>query len=197
MNDSLQDLVEKLDSYLPQLAPRRDNEPMANDCYDAAWYLRVLGKWVFEGNTQLNYPERTRAEYLLLAELREHLQRKSLSEEHEFGLLLDSGEALLRIVETVKPPKDGHLGFLRIVREQFHFLQSEFGFVTADEQPTSHSSVQRPFILETARSTGRSLSCSFGLNAASPPTFWIEDLLYLNHDERYLSLPERLDLDTE
>jgi hypothetical protein len=197
MKQPLQELVEKLDSYLPQLAERRDQEPMANDCYEAAWYWRDLGRRVLEGNTRVNYPERVKGEYMLLAKLREILQQKSTSEQQEFGPLLDAGAELLNVVEAVKPPEEGHLGFLHIVREQFKFLQSEFGFAIADEQPTSIRFSSGAVSLELAHSINRSLSCQFALDVNGAQTFWIDDLLYLNHDERYLSLPERLELDTE
>lgn len=196
MSDLLKVLVDELEEMLPRFAARRNEDPLANDCYEAAWYWRDLGRWVIEGNTRVNYPERARSEFMLLAQLREILAKRTPQEQVEFRRVLDAGEELLHIVAAVPLPKDGHLGFLRIAREQFGFL-IELGFNVVNEEPTEIRFSSGSVYLEISHSVNPWLSCSFGEDVPDPQSFWIHDLLYLNGDERYKSLPEQLDLNTE
>src|SRR5215472_11500796 len=136
MDFRLNTLVEEIDGLLPRFAARRGVDPLANDCYEAAWYWRDLGRWVLEGNTRVNYPKVANSEFTLLARLREFLAKKPPEEREEFSRVLDAGEELLKIVSGVQPPKDGHLGFLRMVREEFGFIESDFGFKVVQEEPT-------------------------------------------------------------
>jgi hypothetical protein len=196
MNAQLPALVAELDALLPGFATRRNQDGLANDCYEAAWYWRDLGRWVLENNTRVNYPERARGEFMLLAQLRELLAKRSPQDQDDFRRVIDAGEEVLNIVATVQPPKDGHLGFLRIVREQFDFLRLS-GFKTVSEEPTEIRFSSGDIYLELSHSVNPWLSCSFGPDAPSPPSYWIHDLLYLNGDERYRTLPERLELNSE
>jgi hypothetical protein len=196
MDAGLQELVDQLDGRLPGFAARRGQDALANDCCEAAWYWRDLGRWVLENNTRVNYPERAKGEFMLLAQLRELLAKRSPQDQDDFRRLLDAGEELLNIVATVQPPKDGHLGFLRIVREQFNFLRLS-GFKTVSEEPTEIRFSSGNIYLELSHSVNPWLSCSFGPDVPNPPSYWIHDLLYLNGDERYRTLPEQLELNSE
>jgi hypothetical protein len=195
-SEALQDLVTELDSYLPLLVGRRDIKPLANDIYEALWYWRDLGQRVLKNDTRVNYPERVRGEYMLLGQLQELLRKESEEQQREFGTMLQSGRQLLGLVEAVKPPKDGHLGFLRIVRDRFRFLQTDFGFSEVDEQPTSIRFSSGEVYLELEHSIQQWSSCEFGPEE-SELHFSIADLLYLNHDERYKTLPDRLEMNDE
>ncbi len=197
MNFRLKTLVDEIGGALPQFAAHRDVDPLANDCYEAAWYWRDLGRWVLEGNTRVNYPERAKGEFMLIARLREFLAKRPPEKRSEFGRVLDAGEELLKIVSGVMPPKDGHLGFLRIIRAEFGFLESDFGFKVVQEEPTQIRFSSGDIFLELSHSVNPWLSCSFGPDVKDGPSYWIHDLLYLNGDERYKALPQRLDLDSE
>jgi hypothetical protein len=127
--------------------------------------------------------------------LREFLAKRPPHEQDEFRRVLDAGEDLLKIVATVHPTKDGHLGFLRIAREQFGFL-NELGFKVVNEEPTQIRFSSGSIYLELSHSVNPWLSCSFGPDVPDTHSYWIQDLLYMCGDERYRSLPERLDLNT-
>jgi hypothetical protein len=175
MNEPLQKTVNELESHLPELVRQRASDAFANDLYEAAYYWCELGRWVLENNTKVNYPERVRGERELLAKLQGGLQNKSAEEQLRYGRLLNTGGEILRIVGAVKPPRDGHLGFLRIVRGCFQFLQLDYGFSIADEQPMSSlrafDSPQAQFTssLNTLETRGR-LVCS-ALNHQKQNTF--------------------------
>jgi hypothetical protein len=197
-NDKLQSLVCELESFLPRLKAERAIKPIANDCYEAACYWCDLGRWVLESNTKVNFPERAKGERMLLAELQRLLEHKSPEEQKEYGSVLKAGSELGEIVGKVQPPVDGHLGFLRTIRRLFGFLPVDFGFTEAEVQPASIRFSSGAVYLEF---DGLALepwsSCSFGLESPKPRDLRIQDLLYLNHDERYRTLPGRLDMTTE
>lgn len=197
MNQRLQELVKELESRLSQLVDRRRTDSLANDCYEAADDWRHLGHRVLDRDTRVNYPERARGERILLNQLRVILQSKSIADQKEYIPLLQAGTELIEIVGAVQPPKDGHLGFLRIAHEQFAFLQIEFGFSIVDEQPTSIRFTSGAVRVELVHAACESLSCEFGSEGAPSHSYWIRDLLYLNRDGAYKTLPDQLNLNTE
>jgi hypothetical protein len=194
MRPMLQSLITELESYLPSLEAKRATVPIANDCYEAACYWCDLGRWVLESNTKVNYPERAKGERMLLAQLQRFLEGKSPEEQVEYAPVLKAGSELVEIVGTVQPPADGHLGFLRITRELFSFLRTEFQFTEDDTEPTSIRFSSGVVYVELGCSISPSLTCTFGPEPQGSKHFWIDDLLYSNHDDRYQSLPERLDM---
>jgi hypothetical protein len=197
MNGPLQQALSELESHLPGLERQRASDTFANDLYEAAYYWCELGRWVLENNTRVNYPQRVRGEHELLTKLRGILQSRLPEEQLRYGRLLSTGGEILRIVGTVKPPRDGHLGFLRIVRGCFRFLQTEYGFSIADEQPTSIRFSTGAVYVKLEYSADPWSSCLFGRESPEPKHFSAADLLFLNHDKRYKSLPEKLVVTTE
>jgi len=197
MTPLLQALVIDLVSYLPSLKPNRATIPIANDCYEAADDWRHLGRRVLDNDTRGNYPERARGERLLLARLQRILESKSPDEQRIYAPILKAGNELIKIVATVQPPVDGHLGFLRIVRELFSFLRTELNFEEVEAQPAWIRFSSGVVYVELQHSISPFMTCSFGLESTESKCFWIEDLLYLNHDEKYRSLPERLEMNSE
>jgi len=197
MSESLQNAVSKLEAQLPELEKQRASDAFVNDIYEAASYWCELGRWVLQKNTKVNYPERVRGERELLAKLESILRGKPTEAQLEYGPLLDTGGAILRIVEGVQPPKDGHLGFLRIVRECFQFLQADFGFSVTKEQPTSLEFSSGAVYLELECSRDPWMSCLFGPESAERKHFSIQDLLFLHGDQGYRTLPEKLTMTTE
>jgi len=186
----------ELESQLPELKDRRDSAPIANDIFEAAVYWSQLGRWAFEGNTKVNYPARARGEKELLAKLRETIETKSGEDKVRYSHLLEVAGKILRIVENVPLPKDGHLGFLRIIHERFRFLTSDYGFRIVDEEPTQCRLSSGFTYVDLNWATNSSMSFSFGADGTEK-TFWIEDLLYLFGDERYRTIPQQMDLETE
>jgi hypothetical protein len=73
----LQELIIDLESNLPRLIVRRNKEPMANDCYEAADDWVHLGKRALNKDTRVNFPERVKGELILHNQLRDILLSKS------------------------------------------------------------------------------------------------------------------------
>lgn len=197
MNTSLENAVSELEAHLPQLEKQRTSDAFVNDLYEAASYWCQLGRWVLQKNTKVNYPERVRGERELLTKLELLLRAKPAEAQVKFGPLLSTGGEILQIVEGVHPPKDGHLGFLRTVRECFQFLQTDFGFSVANEQPTSLEFSSGAVYLELECALNPWMSCQFGPESAERKHFSIQDLLFLYGDQQYRTLPEKLAMNTE
>jgi hypothetical protein len=198
MKPVLEALVIELESCLPSLEANRATIALANDCYEAAYGWCGLGRRAIEADTRVNYAELARGERMLLARLNNVLESKPIDEQRIYAPVLRAGSELVEIVSTVQPPPDGHLNFLRIVRGLFSFLQTAFHFKESETQPGSIQFSSGVVYLELdGLAQDPWMSCSFGLESPKPHNFWIHDLLYLNHDERYLHLPERLEMKTE
>lgn len=197
MGTSLENELSELEAYLPQLEEHRASDAFVNDLYEAAYYWCGLGRWVLQRNTKVNYPERARGERELLSKLKSILAGKPTEAQAKYGPLLRAGEEILQIVGAVEPPKDGHLGFLRIVRECFEFLLVDFDFSVTEEQPTKLRFSSAKVYLELACSCDPWMSCQFGPESSEQEHFWIHDLLYMQGDQRYRTLPEKLAMSTE
>jgi hypothetical protein len=193
----LREKVRTLDLQLAELEKQRSTDSFANDVYEAVWYCRDLSNWVLENNAKVNFPARAREELRFLRDLRKTLTKKSSEEQERYAPVFETAEEVLNVVETRQPPKDGYLGILRVIRERFGFLQTDYGFVISKEEPigaqlsSGHVYIQ----LEWARNYHS--SCSFGPEFEPEQSFSIDDLLFMYHDQRYLALPEELLLITE
>jgi hypothetical protein len=197
MTGSLKQEVSELESHLHELESLRSSDAFVNDLYEAVYYWCELGRWVLENNTKVNYPERARGERELLTKLESLLRGKPAEAQLEYGSLLSTGGEILRMVEGVQPPKDGHLGFLRIVRECFQFLQTDFCFSVSEEQPTSLQFSSGAVYLKLEYSRDPWMSCLFGPESVERKHFSIQDLLFLHGDQRYRTIPEKLTMNTE
>ena len=156
-----------------------------------------LGRSVLENDTKINYPERVRGERELLTRLQVILRNKPADGQLKYGPLLDIGGEILKTVGAVQPSEDGHLGFLKIVRQYFGFLQTDYNFSIVDEQPTLVRFSSGTLYVRLKYSNDSWDSCLFGPQLPEKLHFSIYDLLFLNHDERYRTLPRKLAMNTE
>jgi hypothetical protein len=193
---SLQQNVEALESELPKLERQRNSGGLANDLYEAVDDWRRLGQYALGNDARVNYPVRAREELGLLSKLQEIL-RQSQQEWQRYSPLLETAGDLLEQVAAIQLPKDGYLGVLRIVRQHFAFLCTEYSFQITDEQPTGARFSSNFVYVKLEWSKNASLSCSFGPASNDVDVFWLEDLLFLYADDRYKTVPKSLNLDTE
>jgi hypothetical protein len=193
MRESLTHDLDSLDALLPQLEKRRSFSPLANDIFEACDYWSKLGHRAIENDTRVNYPARASGEMPLLEKLQSMLNQQE--EDQSFRKALGKGRAILSALQSVLPPKEGHLGTLRVIRREFAFL-SEFGFRVMREEPTGIFFSSSTVYLNLEFATTPDLSCGFGPESPRK-TFWIDDLLYMVHDSRYRTIPRELNLNTE
>jgi hypothetical protein len=193
----LRGLVDELSLRLSSLEHRRFVAPFANDLFEAASYWRDLGTFALDRNTKVDYPVVARSE---IREM-EHLKTISLGQPHEnqdyYAPIFQIAGEILDTVEKIQPPSDGHLGVLRIIHEQFAFLEADYGFHVTEQKPTGLRLSTGEVYIELAWAKQWSNSCVFGPDSPSQESFWIKDLLFMHSDQRYRTLPEELTLDTE
>lgn len=197
MSESLSNAVSKLEAYMPQLEKLRTSDTFLNDLYEATFYWCELGRWILQNNTKVNYPERAHGERELLSKLDTLLRAKPLEVQVKYGPLLIAAGDILHIAGQMRPPKVGHLGFLRAVRECFQFLQTDFGLSVTREEPTSLVFSSGTVYLELKYALSPWMSCQFGPESDESRHFSIQDLLYLYGDQRYRTLPKKLEMNTE
>lgn len=193
----LQKLVEKLELDLPHLERERSSNGFANDVFEATGDLRALARRVLDHDTRVNYPVRAREEIELWKKLTDILQRRSSEEQERYAAIFETAQQILQDVQTVEPPKDGHLSILRIIRDQFGFVQTDYGFAIVNEEPAGIRFSSGKIYLELKWAKKHDSSCSFGRESQTRESFWIDDLLFMHGDQRYRTLPQDLALNTE
>ena len=197
MTSQLQDIVHQLEQALPTLYNEGQVDDFARDVYGAIDDLLDLGRRLLAADTTTNYPARVQQEQELWAKLKVILRGHASEDAARYRPIFDLAEQLLSIAQGVRPSKEGYLGFLAIVREQFGFLRADYGFAVASEEPVKIRFSSGRIYVELAWAKNVSSSCSFGCESNPDRSFWIDDLLYLHDDKRYKSLPEELALDSQ
>jgi len=194
---TLQDHLQWLELSLPDLRKQRNTGPFANDVYEAVDDWCHFARRAVENDTRVNYLRRARGELDLLTKLKEILRAKSDEEQQRYGPLLETAQSMLKEIEMIPLPSDGHLGTLKAIREHFGFLRTEYGFEITDEQPMGVRFSSGAVFLNLEYSMNLSLSCSFGPDSEAGKEFGIDDLLFMFGDRRYRELPQSLVLNTE
>lgn len=192
---TLKENLAALESQLPELNERRYAGCFENDVYEAVDYWCDLGRRAIDSDTRVNYRARVRGEKDLLTKLREILSHRGEQHAGQYQRLLNTAQALLQQLEQVPLPRDGHLGVLRVIHEQFRWLFDQYEFTVRDEEPTGVCLASGRVSVELKWATVS--SGSFALTNDNAQHFWLEDLLYLHRDSRYSSVPYSLSLRTE
>jgi hypothetical protein len=191
----LRELISGLESSLLELREEHGNA-FANDLFSAVEDLVDLGRRILAGDSRVNYPLRVRQEQELWRRLDNMFQIRPSEDMQRYQSVFDTAHQVLLIAEKAETPKDGHLGFLKIVREEFRFLQTDYGFAITSEEPVRIRFSSSRVYVELAWTVDASSSCSFGSTSNPAKRFWTDDLLFLYGDKRYTSLQD-LALDTQ
>ena len=184
-----------LQSCIPELKAERSQGPLQNDVYEAVDDLCHLGERAVASDTRINYRARAESDLVLFRKLRNISSDRSEEGRERYQALLDCAVEFLRQIAQIPLPPDGHLGVLRVIRSRFAFLFEQYEFTVNDEQPTGMWLKSGNVSLELKCATASSLS--FALTKDNLRHFWLEDLLYLYHDQRFETIPFSLDLRTE
>ena len=192
---NLKENLDVLQTSLSGLKAEREKGPIQNDLYEAVDYWCVLGQRAVAGDTKVNYPARAEGELQLLGRLRGMLCARPESERAPHLYLLDRAEELLHEIADISLSPDGHLKVLKAIRSNFDFLFETYGFTVVDEQPTKMRLESGAVSIELGWATQSTLS--FSLTRSECRDFRIEDILYLFGDERYRSVPQAIQLNTE
>ena len=184
-----------LESAVLELKAERDGGPLQNDVYEEIEDMCILGRRAVARDTRVNYPARAESELMLLQKVRARVHAGNENDRERYLTLVDRAEEMVRQIAQVPIPPDGHLGVLRLARSHFDFLFDEYGFTIADQQPTGLVLTRGDVVIEVGCATHSSQS--FSIRRGDLGDFWIEDLLYLNQDQRSESVPQHLELTDE
>jgi len=133
---TLQELVARLEAFLPALREGRHVDPLANDIFEAADDLSELAHRVLAGDNRVSYPARVLQEQQTWERLTSELRRSQSGDVTWYRVILNIAEQILAIVSGVESTKEGPHGFVKIVREKFEFLRTDYGFNIVSEEPT-------------------------------------------------------------
>jgi hypothetical protein len=193
---NVQDLVDTLDRYAEKLRGVRYQSSASNELFEAVDDLRHLAHLFVQTDTRIDYPARAREEVERWKLLDVQVREAGLDKAGEYSTARDAVRELLDLFAVTSPPKDGHRGFLRIVRDQFRFLVTEYGFGVTSETPASVELSSPDVHVNLAYAKDAAGSFHFGPASDRSVCFWLADLLFLYGDERYRTFPENLDLST-
>jgi hypothetical protein len=194
--NELTGLITALRGYHSRLIPREKTDGYAHDVVEAIEYWCSLAERAIANDERVNYPERAKGQLQWLGELEVALSRRPLAEIPEYKQVFETATSLLELLIRIPVPPNGYLSVLKIIREQFGFLQTEYGFFVTDEQPTGMKFASHSVYVSLEHATQSYLSFAFG-RTMEDSCFWLEDLLYSNGDGRYREVPNELVLKTE
>ena len=194
--EDITELVTKLRSYHAHLAWRERTDGYAHDVVEAIEYWCSLAERGLANDKRVNYPERTDGETRWITKLENAARSRTRKEIAEYEQVFQAGRQLLQQLRRIPLPPDGYLGVLKAIRDDFGFLQDEYGFRVVDEQPNGMKFASDSVYIHLQHAKKSSLSCSFG-RARERSSFYLEDLLYMHGDERYRAVPDEPALDTE
>jgi hypothetical protein len=173
------------------------SDGFAKDVYEAVEYWCDLGNYAVQHDTRVNFPARAEGQILWLKKLHDALQSRSAEEQQLYKPILVASSELLRTISAVVPPTEGHLGVLKVIRNHFGFLQTEYGFTVTGQEPTGLRYSSGAVYIRLEYATKSFLSCQFGPEPENDHFFGIKDLLFLWGDHRYRLIPDDLTLNTE
>jgi hypothetical protein len=197
MTSPLRALISELELRLPELDRGRSSSAFANDVFEATDDLIHLGHYALDGNTKVDYPGRLRQERQLWKQLNDSLRNRPVEDHDQYASVFHAAERVLRIVELVPPAEGGYLGSVRIILDQFNFLQTEYHFVIEEEGSLKVRFSSGTVYVELSWAKTFSASCVFGPESNPGAPFWIDDLLFMYHDQQFHNLPNELNLKTD
>jgi len=193
----LQQLITALESYLPELQRQRSSSDFANDLFEAVDDLCHLAHYILKRDTRIDYPVRVRQEQQLWKTLEGTLSKRPAKDQALYGEMFREARQVLRFAETIRIPEGGHLGILRVIRQQFKFVETEYGYRVVHQSPIGVRYSSGAVYLELKWAKRYASSCWFGPESNSEDSFSIDDLLFMYGDKLYRTLPQDLGLETE
>ena len=197
MTTSLGGLISNLESHLAAIEIRARSDGFAQDVFETVQHWTYLSRRALAGDTLVNFPEAAKVELRNVALLQGHVTQMTPEDQQLYAPILIMGSELLKILDTVAPSERGHLGIVKVIRDEFLFLETDYGFSVTDEVPTGVRYSSRSVYIRLEYAIKAWMSCRFGPEPEGEHFFTIDDLLFLYRDDRYRSLPEDLALDTE
>jgi hypothetical protein len=196
MSDKLGQDLEELKKRLPTLERKRYESGFLNSVFELTDDLCRVADRALNHDTTIDFTPQANYELGFWNRLRIEAEKQSQADRLEYQSVYDLAQQILREMGKVVPPQDGHLGVLRIIREEFAFLHADFGFTAETKKPTGMRFSSGSVYVNLEYAKRRTLSCSFGPESNLDTVFGIADLLFLFGDQGYKE-PEEITLATE
>lgn len=187
------EITARLAAFAAALQPARAESALANDMFEAADDWRDLGQRLSCDADRLDVWARVSQEQALLRRLRAAVAQTAPAVQARYQPILDAGGEIIAAAAAHQRDPDGHLGFLRVIRETFAFLVARgFACVATTQISASFSSGQVFVRLECAAEPWA--SCTVGPEGDVDQRYYLDDLLSLAGDPAWQSLPQKLSL---
>ncbi len=179
--------IDTLARLAAKLKPARNDQPIINDMFEAADDWRNLGNSLLKDNGH-NLSGRVQQEEELVAAL-QAFYGKALQQDLDYAAVMDLGGQIIAEGKQRKYDPDGYLGSVKIVRETFAFLQSEFGLVPGQELRSLWNYKLDRVCVSLSLPSEYDWSCRVKRLIDQSTSFDLEDLLFMAGRSVSLALP--------
>ena len=178
-----------------KLKPYRNVKPIINDMFEAADDWRSFGQQQLE-EENWDLTGRMHQEEELLTSL-QAFYGDAIDQNPDYAKIMELGARLIATCKQRKIDPDGWLGIIRILRQTFAFLTSEFGLKPGpgSEGAFDYASDRVAVMLRLPNKYG---SFCYVEQMSDPSfSFALEDLLFMDGVSTSLALPEGREFTTE
>jgi len=193
---TIEELVAVLERYVSALRLGRDRDHCANDLFEAADDALSLARHISNDDRWVDYSGRVAQERDTWRTLAVEFHGMCAGDWQMFAEIREIVNDVLALATARAAEPGGYRGFLKVIQENFKFLETEYAFKLVRSQPTRalYSSGDVDVTLKYAND--HASSCMFGPTGSSQ-VFWLANLLFLFHDSRYDALTPALSLTSE
>ncbi len=187
--------IETLAALSLKIEPGRDHSGIVNDLFKAAGNWQDLGQRLLQRKSY-SLSGRVKQEVEIFDDLQSYYGCE-LKENPDYMDIMEAGARVIAAGKEYKPPPDGHLESVKIVRQTFAFLQSEFGLIPGPEpeEMWDYASDRVCVHLELATEFGSWCRITQASNPSSD--YYLEDLLFMGGRSVSLALPPGQAITTE
>ena len=179
--------IDVLVALAAKLEPGRNDSGIVNDVFEAAEDWKGLGRLVLE-DKGYDIAGRLKQEVESLEGLR-NFYGAELDQNPDFARVMELGAQMIAAAKQYEPPRDGYLGAVRIIRQTFAFLQTEFGLVPGQAHGMSWNYASDRVCVHLSLPNRISSWCQ--LKRPNDPSYGyeLEDLLFMGGRSVSLALP--------
>ena len=190
--------IETLAALAAKLRPLRNDMPIINDMFEAADDWKNFGQIQLERvpEERWDLTGRMQQEEELLGRLR-RFYGEAIDRDPDFARIMELGARLIAACKQRKVDPDGWLGIVKVLRQTFGFLASEFGMRSGPglDGLFDHASDRVSVRLRLPDHFGS--SCYVKQTCNPGEEFDLEDLLFMDGVSTSLALPEGQEFTTE
>ncbi len=187
--------MEALRALAAKLEPGRKDSGIVNDMFEAADDWKSLGRLMLEDERR-DLRGRIKQEEELFAELRA-FYGDALEQDPDYAGIMELGARLIAAGNQRKIDPDGYLGSMKIVRQTFAFLQTDFGLMPGPEPNDMWDYASDRVCVSLRLPSHYDSECRLKQLSDPDKDFALEDLLFVGGRSVSLALPAGQAIATE